>query len=133
MHTISTILLAQTLLILARLAVTSFFWISAFGGLLNFRKTVEGVANMGLPMPAVSASAVIAWQFAGSALIVFDVCGIGWIGAGMLVIFTIMTIPLGHPFWKFDGARRTAEFHISLEHLTVIGGLMLAAILSGRP
>ncbi len=88
---------------------------------------------MGLPVPLVSASAVIACQIIGSAWIVFDLYGMGWVGAVMLITFTLMTIPVGHPFWKYNGEKRTEALHVSLEHITVVGGLVLAAILSGRP
>ncbi|MGS0895645.1 DoxX family protein [Burkholderia stagnalis] len=133
MQTIQAILATPAMLVLARLAVTSFFWISAGIGLLNFGRMVKSVAGMGLPVPVASASATIACQVVGSVWIVLDIGGTGWAGAAILIMFTIMTIPLGHPFWKFDGEKRTEALQVSLEHLTVIGGLILAAMLSGKP
>lgn len=132
MQTIATVLSAPATLILARLAVTSFFWISAGISLLNFKRMVQGVAKMGLPLPILSASAVIACQIIGSAWLIFDLFGMGWIGSTILIAFTLMTIPFGHPFWKYNDEKRSEELNITLEHITVVGGLVLAAILSGQ-
>ncbi|MDW7571702.1 hypothetical protein RZN32_31255, partial [Klebsiella pneumoniae] len=57
--------------------------------------------------------------------------GYGWIGSGMLIVFTLLTIPLGHAFWAFSEPRRTGEFHIALEHITVVGGLIMSALFAG--
>ncbi len=70
-------------------------------------------------------------QLAGSALIVFNPAGYGWIGSGMLIVFTLLTIPLGHAFWAFSEPRRTEEFYIALEHITVVGGLIMSALFAG--
>src|SRR3546814_6308450 len=72
-------------------------------------------------------------QLTGSALVITNFAGLGWIGAFGLAVFLLLTIPIGHPFWKFEEPKRTGEFHIALEHITVVGGLMLAAILSTLP
>jgi len=48
--------------------MTSFFWISACIGVLNFGNTVRGVASMDIPVPVVSACTAIACQIAGAAL-----------------------------------------------------------------
>lgn len=66
-------------------------------------------------------------QLGGSLLVITNMAKLGWIGAVALALFTRMTIPFGHAFWTFPEPRRTAELHIALEHVTVIGGLLLAA------
>lgn len=117
-------------LIAARLILTAFFWMAGIFGLFNFKVIVQEMVDADLPSPRFFAVATIACQLLGAGLIIFNPAGLGWLGAGALGVFTILTIPIGHPFWKFHEPKRTHEFHIVLEHVTVVGGLMLAAILS---
>lgn len=50
----------------------------------------------------------------------------------MLAVFTALTIPLVHPFWSMERAEALAHFYTATEHVTVIGALMVMAILSHR-
>ena len=45
-------------------------------------------------------------------------------------MFTALTIPLVHRFWALPMPDSIKAFHTATEHVTVIGGLMLATILS---
>ncbi|GGJ23909.1 DoxX family protein [Neoroseomonas lacus] len=114
----------------AKVVLTSFFWIAGLFGVFNFKVIVQEMVDVNLPSPPIFAVATIACQLIGSALVITNVARLGWLGAGALAVFTILTIPIGHPFWKFEEPKRTHEFHIVLEHITVVGGLMLAAIIS---
>jgi uncharacterized membrane protein YphA (DoxX/SURF4 family) len=117
-------------LIAAKIVLTSFFWIAGIFGLFNFKVIVQEMIDVHLPSPRLFAVVTIACQLVGAGLIVFNPAGLGWLGAGALGVFTALTIPIGHPFWKFEEPKKTYEFYIVLEHVTVVGGLMLAAILS---
>ena len=119
-------------LCLSRVLVTFFFWMAGVYGVFHFTEIVREMLAVGLPWPVLFAVGTIGCQLAGSALIVFNPAGYGWIGSLMLIVFTLLTIPVGHPFWKFSEPQRTQEFHIALEHITVIGGLMMSMLLSGR-
>lgn len=114
----------------AKVVLTSFFWIAGLFGVFNFKVIVQEMVDVNLPSPPIFAVATIACQLIGSALVITNIAGLGWLGAGALAVFTILTIPIGHPFWKFEEPKRTHEFHIVLEHVTVVGGLMLAASIS---
>lgn len=116
--------------IAAKVVLTAFFWMAGIFGLFNFKVVVQEMIDVNLPSPCVFAVATIACQLLGAGLIIFNPADLGWLGAGALGVFTILTIPIGHPFWKFEEPKKTHEFHIVLEHVTVVGGLMLAAILS---
>lgn len=113
-----------------RVILTSFFWMAGLFGVFNFNVIVQEMREVKLPAPAAFAVATIATQLIGSALLISNYKGLGWLGAGALAVFTLLTIPLGHAFWSFDEPKRTAEFHIALEHITVVGGLLLAGLLS---
>ncbi|MCJ8161255.1 DoxX family protein [Acinetobacter zhairhuonensis] len=124
-------ILSSTLfLIVAKIILTFFFWIAGIYGIVNFQEIEKEMKDVQLPYPRFFAVATIFCQLMGSLLIILNPYGFGWIGAGALIIFTLLTIPLGHAFWKFDEPQRTSEFHIALEHISLIGGLMIAAALS---
>jgi transmembrane protein len=72
------------------------------------------------------AALTIAVLLAASALIIFD--RLVWLGAGMLAVFTVMTILLVHDFWNMSGLEATLTLLEDEEHLTVIGGLIIVAI-----
>lgn len=117
-------------LFLARALLTLLFWMAGLFGVFNFSLVLREMEDASLPFPKSCAIAMIICQLVGSALIITNVYGLGWLGAGALGIFTLLSIPLGHPFWKFEEPRKTHEFQIALEHITVVGGLLMAAILS---
>ena len=114
----------------AKVILTSFFWVAGLFGLFNFRVIIQEMVDANLPLPKLFAGATIACQLAGSALLISNVAGLAWLGAGALGVFTILCIPIGHPFWKFQEPKRSHELHIALEHITVVGGLILAASIS---
>jgi uncharacterized membrane protein YphA (DoxX/SURF4 family) len=130
---IIALLIHPLTLVVAKVVLTFVFWMAGLFGLFNFKVIVQEMVDVNLPYPRLFAVATIATQLAGSLLIITNVGGLGWLGAGWLAIFLLLTIPLGHPFWKFQEPKRTHEFHIALEHVTVVGGLMLAGILSVLP
>ncbi|MCA1440420.1 DoxX family membrane protein [Ensifer sp. IC4062] len=131
MENLLTLLLTHPHMIMtAKVVLTSFFWMAGLFGVFNFKVIVQEMVDAKLPSPKFFASATIACQLAGSGLLISNAGGLGWLGAGALAVFTILCIPIGHPFWKFDEPKRTHEFHLVLEHITVVGGLMLAAAIS---
>jgi transmembrane protein len=115
-----------------RVILTCLFWMAGVYGLFNFPAVVQEMRDACLPSPELFAIATIGCQLIGSAIIITNIAGLGWLGAAALGVFTLLSIPIGHAFWTFDEPRRTHEFHIALEHVTVVGGLLLAAILSIR-
>jgi len=113
-----------------KVILTSFFWIAGVFGVFNFKTIIQEMVDCGLPYPVVFAVATVLCQLTGSALLITDYQGLAWLGAGALGVFTLLCIPIAHPFWKFDGERRMLEFQVALEHITVVGGLMLGAAIS---
>lgn len=110
--------------------LTSFFWIAGVFGIFNFNAIVKEMIDANLPRPALYAVATILCQLGGSVLLITDFRDLAWLGAGALGVFTVLSIPIAHPFWKFDGEKGMYEFQIALEHITVVGGLMIAAAIS---
>jgi transmembrane protein len=122
----------RSILTAARLLICTMFLVTGVAGLTHFSPFAQGMAMAGLPYPTAVATVTVLVQLLGSFLLVTDYRGLGWLGAGALGVFTFLTIPIGHPFWLFQEPRRSEEMHIALEHVTVIGGLLLAAIASRR-
>jgi transmembrane protein len=64
----------------------------------------------------------------GSVLIIVD--RMAWLGAGMLAVFTLLTVPLAHHFWDMTGTMAVIERLFSEEHMSVIGGLIAVCVAS---
>lgn len=109
----------------ARLVLTSMFWLSGIAKLADFNAGVGEMVHFGLEPPALFNIATAITQIVGSALIIANRWT--WLGAGMLAVFTALTIPVAHNFWTMQEPMRTIEFHIVMEHITVIGALMVVA------
>jgi transmembrane protein len=119
-------------LVVSRVVLTTLFWSAGIFGLFNFRAIMAEMESVSLPVPAFFAAATICVQLTGASLIITNWQQLGWLGAGALGVFTLLTIPFGHAFWTFTEPRRTEEFYLVLEHITVVGGLLLAALLATR-
>ncbi len=108
---------------------TYMFWASGFAKAAHFADTLGEMAHFGLNPPWLFALGTIALQLAGSALVVLG-GRYAWLGAGALALFTLATIPLAHAFWSLPPEAAFGERLIAEEHLSVVGGLVLAALLA---
>lgn len=127
---ISAILRSPATFLLARLLLVIPFLGSGLAKLLDFPGAVAEMAHFNLAPPALYAAATIVTQLAGSVLILLNRAT--WLGAGAFGIFTALTIPIAHHFWTMDGMQAQMEFFFAVEHLAVIGGMILVAILGER-
>jgi len=110
---------------LARTLLTFSFWASGLSKLIDFNAGVAEMAYFGLE-PAVAFNiATIITQLGGSALVILNRWT--WLGAGALGVFTALTIPIVHHFWTMEEPFKTLEFYVVMEHITVIGALMVVA------
>jgi transmembrane protein len=127
---IRPILLSSGTLLAARILLTFPFWGSGLAKLIDFQGGVAEMAMFGLNPPAAFNVAVLLTQLVGSALIIANRWT--WLGAGALGVFTALTIPVVHHFWRLDGERAIVAFHTATEHVGMIGALVLVAALSER-
>lgn len=111
---------------IARVLVTLVFWSSGLANLFDFAGAVAEIEKYGV-LPPPMAALVIIVQLGGSALVIsgWNV----WLGAGALGVFTALTIPIAHAFWGMTGEAAFFEMLFAIEHISVVGGLMLVAIL----
>lgn len=130
---IAQVLALPALDYLARLALAAPFLISGVVKLLDFPGAANEVAGLGLQPAGAIAAAVIVTQLAGS--ILFLARRSCWLGAGMLVAFTILATLLAHPFWTFEGPDRGRQMAVFFEHVAIVGGFAMAVLFAngGRP
>lgn len=128
---ITNLLGSRSLHLLARILLTCTFWVSGITKLFHFTDAVAEVTALGIPMPVLIAALTVFIQLAGAALVIHGGQFV-WLGAGALGVFTGMAIILVHPFWVLDSPNAALNIAIATEHLSVIGGLVLASILARR-
>ncbi|WP_051356935.1 DoxX family protein [Azorhizobium doebereinerae] len=124
------ILGSRAFFVFARVVFTFVFWGAGLGKIVDYSGTLAELAHFGLNPPGVWAPLVIATLLVGAGLIIVN--RYAWLGCGMLATFVVLTIPIAHPFWKLPEPEATYHFHFFAEHITVIGALMMAAILCYR-
>ncbi len=126
MHNFITSITATTWFgFLARIVLTSMFWGSGIGKLVDFPAALGEMTHFGLNPPAVFAVATIIVQLVGSLLVILNRWT--WLGAGALAVFTLLTIPIAHNFWAMEEPFKTIEFYVVTEHISIIGALMVVA------
>lgn len=114
----------------ALLLLTFVFWTSGLAKLLDFGSNAAVMEGFGLRPGWLFNAASLALQLGASAMIV---AGRGTApAAAALALFTVLTIPIAHPFWARQGEEAFRDLTVALEHVSVIGGLALAAVLSAR-
>ncbi|MGR9170322.1 DoxX family protein [Rhizobium sp. KDH_Rht_773_N] len=111
----------------ARILLTLMFWSSGLAKLFDFNTALAEMERYGLSPAAPVALAVIFVQLVGSALVISG--RYVWLGAGALGVFTVLTIPIANAFWGMSGEAAFLEMIFAVEHLSVIGGLVVVAIL----
>ena len=111
---------------LARLCISAVFLYSALDKTRHWRESVAEVTELGLPFPILFAAATIATQGVGGLALATGLAA--GTGAAMLGLFTISATFLGHRFWLLRGAPARREFTTALEHLAIVGGLLLVVL-----
>ena len=92
----------------------------------KFRQHLERMVAYGVPQAKLALLAGFALQFAGGALLLFDVQRA--LGAGLLIAFTVAASAIFHRWWLVAD---TLLSHLHLSNLIVncgvVGGLLLVA------
>ncbi|KAB2716067.1 DoxX family protein [Brucella intermedia] len=127
---IANILDSRASLLLARVVLTFVFWSSGLAKLFDFGANAAEMESFGLHPGWLFNSATLLLQIGGSLMIIFN--SGTWLACGALAVFTILTIPVAHPFWAKEGEEAFRDMTVALEHISLIGGLALAAILSRK-
>jgi uncharacterized membrane protein YphA (DoxX/SURF4 family) len=119
-------MIAYTLPI-ARLCLAIVFLYSGVDKLWHWRSSIEEVRSDGLPWPTAFAGATVFTQLVGGCLVATGF--FAWLGALLLAGFTVAATLVGHRFWLRRGAEFQHELTTSLEHVAIVGGLLLLSVL----
>jgi uncharacterized membrane protein YphA (DoxX/SURF4 family) len=112
---------------IARLCLAAVFLYSGVDKLWHWRSSIEEVRSDGLPWPAAFAGGTVFTQLVGGFLVATGF--FAWLGALLLAGFTVAATLLGHRFWLRRGAEFRHELTTSLEHVAIVGGLVLLCLL----
>ena len=113
--------------LIARLCLAAVFLYSGVDKLWHWRSSIEEVRSDGLPWPASFAAATVFTQLVGGCLVATGF--FAWLGALLLAGFTVAATLLGHRFWLRRGTEFRHELTTSLEHVAIVGGLLLLCLL----
>jgi uncharacterized membrane protein YphA (DoxX/SURF4 family) len=117
---------------LARLALASPFLVSGVLKATDFAGAVAEVRGLvGLEPAGLLAALVIATQLGGSVLLIAG-GWLAWIGAVLLGGFTALATLLAHAFWTKTGIEAARDLTTFFEHVGLIGGFLLVAILGAQ-
>ncbi|MBO9712001.1 DoxX family protein [Sphingomonas sp.] len=115
---------------LAKLALVGAYLLGAAQKLLDFPGAVAEQAHFGLNPPALFAVLTILVELVGPALILSG--RLVWLGAGMLGVFTGLAALTANAFWTMSGHEAFMARNAFFEHLGLIGGFVLVAMLDRR-
>jgi uncharacterized membrane protein YphA (DoxX/SURF4 family) len=113
--------------LIARLCLAAVFLYSGVDKLTHWRASIEEVKGDGLPWPAAFAGATVFTQLVGGFLVATGF--FAWLGALLLAGFTVAATLVGHRFWLRRGSEFAHELTTSLEHVAIVGGLVLLCLL----
>jgi transmembrane protein len=127
---VSAVLESSVVSLVARVLLTLAFWSSGIDKILHWNNALGEMAHFHLDPPAAFALATIVVQLVGSALVIWG--PYAWLGAGMLGVFTVLTIPVAHPVWALPPEQAAREMNVVVEHISLVGALILVSILRWR-
>jgi uncharacterized membrane protein YphA (DoxX/SURF4 family) len=113
--------------LIARLCLVIVFLYSGVDKLRHWESSIEEVRGDGLPWPAVFVGTTAFTQLVGGCLVATGF--FAWLGALLLAGFTLAATLLGHRFWLRHGSEFRHELTTSLEHVAIVGGLLLLFLL----
>ena len=106
-----------------------FLW-AGIDKVIGWQGALQEVVAGGLPLPSVMLALTVLLQVAGGAAIILGrfLRASCWALAG----FTALATVLYHGFWHASGAARHAELIPFMEHVCIVGGLLVVSTLEPR-
>lgn len=114
--------------IIARILLAVVFLSSGVAKLINFQGGLSEMRAAGLHPDWFFNIATALVLVTGAVLIILDRAL--WLGAVALIIFLMLTIPFVHRFWDMQQPDATQALYWAMEHVSLAGGLVSAAIAS---
>lgn len=113
---------------IARFLLTALFLVDAAIEVLDFPAAAAAQEQVGLHPGWVWAIVTITIQVVGSTIIISG--RHVWLGAGLLAGFTGATEFVAHRFWEMSGAVQFQERNEFFEHLGLVAGFIMVALLA---
>ncbi len=113
---------------LGRLALVGAYLLGGVVKLTDFSAAVAEQVHFGMHPPVVWAVLTIAIELIGPLLILSG--RLVWLGAGILGVFTVLAAFTANAFWTMLGQERFAATNAFFEHLGLVGGFVLAAMIA---
>ena len=112
--------------IVLRLLLTFPFWESGLTKLFDFSGGMGEMAHFGLEPAGLFNAATVVVQLGATLLVLSR--KLSWLGAGALIVFTALTIPLVHHFWSLQGGEHLNALHMATEHVALMAALAFLAL-----
>lgn len=105
------------------------YWTSGVTKLMNISAALAEARALNLSPAWLIVSATILVQLCGPALLLLGYWP--WLAAAALAGFTMTATVIAHPFWtEREPALRLQQRNVFLEHVGLVGGLLLAAMIA---
>ena len=114
----------------ARLALTSAYLLGGLTKLSDFSAAIAEQEHFGLHPGWLWASLSILVELGGSALVLSGY--LVWLGAGGLGVLTAVAMLVANNFWATSGDARLQGANAFFEHLGLIGGFVLVALMAAH-
>ena len=113
---------------MARVGLTCAYWIGGLNKIVDFSGAVAEQEHFGLRPGAAFAAATIFVELGGALLVISG--RFVWLGAGALGVFTTLAACVANNFWALQGQARFMAMNAFFEHLGLVAGLVMAALLA---
>ncbi|ACI51692.1 DoxX family protein [Gluconacetobacter diazotrophicus PA1 5] len=121
----------DTMLLAARILLSTLFLIMGWGKLTDFSGAVAYMAQTHVPFPALAAAVATVTELGLGLAVLAGVLTVPI--ALVLAAYTLVTGLIGHPFWSMSGMMRYDNMIHFYKNISIIGGLLaLAAAGPGR-
>jgi uncharacterized membrane protein YphA (DoxX/SURF4 family) len=114
----------------ARIALASAYLIGGVTKVTDFQAAVAEQAHFGLQPAPLWAALTIVVELVGPVLLIAG--RYTWLAAGALSVLTAIAMLVANDFWAQQGHARFMALNAFFEHIGLIGGFALAAILAHR-
>ena len=114
------------LLLIARIALVLLFILSGYPKMLHYDGTVQYMASIGTPMPALAAIIAIVMEVPAVILVI-----LGFFTRPLAVIFlfyTLGTAVIGHHYWNMTGDAVMPNMINFYKNISISGAFLLLAI-----
>jgi uncharacterized membrane protein YphA (DoxX/SURF4 family) len=115
---------------LARLGLASAYLLGGIVKLSDFSAAIAEQEHFGFHPGWAWAVAAIVVELIGSLLVITG--RLVWLGAGALGVLTALATFAASPFWTMQGQARLAATNTFFEHIGLIAGFVMVAILAER-